>query len=181
MHSITVGVTGSLVRGDIMDVQVKSLERAIQDYDSQLYFRWNPLKRRGHGVWELRRRPNKKTIVETIPYGGNTYCIIDYKEHDLENHVWDLPRLGYDLLQRLRESDQFAMCNYEVGQHHRLSKHLLEMENKAANIKLEAQAKSRADMLYNLKQDKGIINDFREKLLSGVDPNHLMRYWGKQK
>lgn len=176
---IEMGPTGASIVGDILDVNKKQLERAIQDYDSQLYFKWNPQKQNGWGVWELRRRPALKSIKETIRYGGAVYQVIEYKEHDLEHHVWDLPVLNYSLLQRLKEADQFVMCNYEAGKAHRLSKHIVDMEDKAFQNKYEAKEKARADMLYNLKQDKKIIDDFRERVVSGVDPNHLMRFWGK--
>lgn len=172
-----MGPTGGTVVGDILDCNKETLERAIQAYDSLLYFKWNPLKQRGHGIWELRRRPDKKTIVSSVVYKGNTYCLVDYKEHDLEHHVWDLPYLGYDLLQRLKDADQFVHSNYESNQHHRMIRHLRLMDEAHFRVKEEAKAKARADMLYNLKQDKGIIKDFQEKLISGVDPNHLMRFW----
>ena len=174
---INVGPTGALIKGDVLDVNVRTLERLVKSYDDLLYFKWNPKKRFGMGVWELRRRPAHKSVTQTLCLNGQTYHVLDYKEQDLENHVWDLPHLGYDLLQRLKEADQFLMCNYEVGKELRVSRHNDYMMKKARQVKEEAKAKARADMMYNLKQDKGIIKDFQEKLLSGVDPNHLMRFW----
>ena len=176
---ISVGPTGAVVKGSVLDVNVRTLTRLVQNYDPLLYFVWNPKKQYRMGVWELWRRPTHKKVKEVVTYKGNSYSIIDYVPHPLENHVWDLPILGYDLLQRLKDGDQFAMCNYEVGKEHRLSRHNEKMTNTALDNKYKAKQKARDDMMYALRQDKSIIKDFQEKLLSGVDPNHLMRFWGK--
>lgn len=174
---ISLGPTGNTVIGDVLDVNRASLEPIIQHYDPQLYLKWNATKNYGYGVWELRRRPDKKTIVSSVVYEGNTYCVVDYKENNWEHHVKDFPCLSYRILEWLKESDQWIMSNYEDNQMLRLQRHLKRMDQTEQKIKDDAVAKARAEMMYKLKQDKSILNDFREKILSGVNPAHLMRYW----
>ncbi len=176
MPKFEVGVTGALIQGDVLDVNTKTLELALKAYDPQLYLKWNPHKRQGMGVWELRRRPAQKTIKETIKYGGNTYCIVDYKENNFEHHVWDLGHLGYDLLQRLKDGDTFTMANYE-GKEHRMTDFLNKMEDARYAKQDREVAQLRQERMYNIMQDKGLLKDFQEKILSGVNPAHLMRFW----
>lgn len=174
---IEVGATGNLIKGDIMDVRVESLERQVKHIDDQLYFRWNPRKLYGQGVWELRRRPAAKSIISKVMYRGETYCILDYKENDWEHHVWDLPRLDYSLLERLRDADQWAHSNYDPDRLLRLSRHNQKMGEREFEIKDEIKAKARAEMMYKLKQDKAILKGFQDQILSGVNPAHIGRYW----
>jgi guanylate kinase len=177
MSKIELGPTGNSIIGDVLDVSKKTLEAHIQHYDPQLYLKWNPTKNHGYGVWELRRRPEKKTIVERVMYKGNTYCVVDYQENNWEHHVKDLPQLNYSLLQWLKDADQWTMSNYDPDRILRLQRHLKHMDEAEQRKKDEQAAKARDDMMYKLKQDKAILNDFREKVVSGVNPAHLMRFW----
>lgn len=175
--NISIGPTGKTIIGDVLDVRKESLELLVKHYDPQLYFKWNPTKNLGYGVWELRRRPEKKSIVSSAIYKGNTYCLIDYQENNWEHHVKDFPVLSYGILQWLKDSDQWTMSNYSPDQLLRLQRHLKKMDETEQKIKDDGLAKARSEMMYKLKQDKHLIQDFQEKLLSGVNPAHLARFW----
>lgn len=173
---ISVGPTGTLVTGDILDVNRQSLESAIQYYDPLLYFKWNPNKNKGYGKWELRRRPEHKSIVESIQLSGVGIHKLEYVEYDIANHIFDLTCLNYRLLDKIKASDMWAKIEYN-GKQHRVDNFAKEANTKFYENKDQAKRKMQEDMLYNLKQDKSIIEDFRERLRDGVDPNHLLRYW----
>lgn len=177
MNSIELGPTGNLIQGDVLDVSLRPLEELVQHYDPQLYFRWNPSKNHGYGIWELRRRPEKKTVISSVVYKGNTYCTIDYKENEWEHLVWDLPFLDYSLVARLIEGDQWAMSNYDSSRILRLQQYLKKMDETSQLKKQQQLQKVRDEMLYKLKQDKSILNDFKDRIASGLNPAHIMRYW----
>ena len=176
---IEVGPTGSTVQGDVLDVNVQTLERYVKEIDSQLYFKWNPKKLLGYGTWELRRKPAAKSIIEKVTYKGETYCLLDYKENNWENHIWDLPRLDYSLLDRLRAADQWSQSNYDPDRPIRLSRHNQAMINREFEVKDEAKAKARADMVYQLLQDKALIKRFKDDVKSGANPANIARHWNK--
>lgn len=175
--SISIGATGHLIQGDVLDTNKKHLESVIKHYEPRLYLKWNPTKRQGEGKWELRILPETKSIIDVVKYGGNTYCVVDYRENNFDNHVWDLESLNYSVLDRLRECDTWKHSDYERGKQQRITQFLNKMDLTRESIQDREKANLQSDMLYNLKQDKKILRDFQEKILSGVDPAHLMRYW----
>jgi hypothetical protein len=172
-----ISPTGSLITGDVLDVNKDKLESILQHYDPQLYLKWNGKKNGGWGLWELRRRPAQKSVVDRVIHGGQGYVMLEYKESEWEHHVWDLPILAYNLLDRLKAADQWVMSNYDADQQTRLSRHNQNMTLAEYAVKDKATDKAREDMMYALRQDKQILKGFQEQILSGVNPAHLMRYW----
>lgn len=169
---VKMGPMGKLITGHVLDVAKRPLERKLQDYDKQLYLRWNPNKMRGHGCWEVRRRPEMKSVVDItpLPDGSGEIVKIDYQEIDIVNHVMDVAYLNYDILTKLQSMDTWNTNRaYFVDQ--------LESRERAHVEKKQREAKER--MKYHAREYKREIRDFKEMLLSGLNPAELARYWGK--
>lgn len=175
---IHVGATGRLVQGDVLDSNKEHLERALKAYDPQLYLRWNVKKRKGLGVWELRRRPNEKTAtLQGYLPNGQPVLYLDYKEVDIENHVKDVPILGYDLVEWVKRCDQWAAMNYEEGQHQRVDSWLDQMDAGYDRFLSKTETTNQAEAVYGLKQERGMIRDYKDAILSGTNPASIARWW----
>jgi hypothetical protein len=169
---ISLGPTGRIITGHVLDSSKVPLERKLRELDSQLYIKWNPRKLKGYGVWEIRRRPDLKTVKDFALYNGDCYTLVDYVENDFENHILDVPFLNYGVLNRLREMDTWSVSRdgEKFGN---------EMEYRAKkaeeNIKEAAQSEKR----YALKQHRGMIRDLMDYTLSGGDPSDIAKFWPK--
>ena len=161
------GPTGQIVRGSLFDVNPKSLEKSLKSYDEQLYLKWNPKKRNGWGVWELRRRPNEKFALPVGEYEGATFRLVDYYEIDIENHILDLPVLSYSVLEWLKAADTFQNKNW-----------VNDLEYMEAKHKEKVAEAARKERTYNLMQFKSQIRGLKELILSGRSPAELAKYWG---
>lgn len=165
---ISVGATGSLVTGDILDVNRNALERKLRDYDSQLYLKWNPKKLRGYGLWEVRRRPNLPTAHPISVFKGTTIYKLDYIENDIINHVMDLPYLNYSALTKLEKMDTWKDKNWVQN-----------AEYKGAKYREDAEKKKLKELAYNFKQQKQEIRDYRQWISEGNNPALLAHFWGQ--
>ncbi len=169
---ISTSPTGKLVFGTVLDVGRKSLERTLQDYDSQLYLAWNSKKLRGWGCWEVRRRNAHKSVYDlvTLPSGQGTIVDLRYCENDLVNHVLDAPYLNYKILTHLKAMDRWS---------ENTSFYVDRLES-AEKSRLEAAEAERTDKKrYALKQYKKIIGDIRQMVLSGWNPAEMADHWDK--
>ncbi len=173
---LNVGPTGNLIQGSIFDVSKTKLESLLKRYDEQLYLKWNTKKAAGRGCWELRRRPLNKVVVDSYDMGDYTISRLEYKEIDVENHIWDLPALSYSLLDRLKACDIWDRVDYQ-GKSGRVEKFTRDMEQNYYDHKGRQAEKAHDDLMYGVLQDKKILKDFQERIVSGVDPRHLLRYW----
>lgn len=174
---ISTGPTGSVITGDMLDVNKASLERALQTYDSQLYIKWNPKKQHGYGIWELRRRPDKKSVIETVELDGIKYHLLGYKENDFENHVFDMPILSYSILGRLKRADMWTQASFDGTNLDKTKRLVDKIEDNRVNFNHSVKDKALKDALYELKQDRAYLNQFREDILAGLNPAELARYW----
>lgn len=165
MH-ITVGPVGNIVQGDVLDVNKSSLERALKDYDHLLYLKWNPTKMRGHGCWEVRRKPTEKIAVYHGEIDGLPLYSLESHEIDLVNHVMDSAFLNYNILLKLNITDTFKVKNY-----------VDELEKHEAQVKAEKERKAKAELAYGLKQIKSQAAGLRELALSGANLNQLAKHW----
>src|SRR5271165_3197520 len=156
---IEIGPTGKLIQGHLYDVNRKSFEQVLTNFDSKLYLVWNAAKRRGLGCWELRRQPETKTQIPQGLVPGGTISTLEYVENDLVNHVYDIPFLNYQVLDRLKKFDMWADANWVEN-----------FVNEEQAAKEAAQTRARADMRYNLKQDRKTFRVFKEMVASGVNP-----------
>lgn len=157
--NIQISKTGNLIVGHVLDVDKTHLERALRFYDSQLYLKWNPKKNEGNGLWELRRRPNEKTLVVKTMFNGSKIGILEYVESDLINHVLDIPFLNYDILNKLRQMDTWenfkGSRGYSNDMDYKRDKH-----DENAYLELERSQK------YRARHDRKLYAEIRERFRS---------------
>src|ERR1044071_7768295 len=110
MTKIWVAPVGKIVTGNVLDCGKQALERKLREYDNQLYVKWNPKKLKGHGCWELRRRPELKSIKpgDVSVYAGNTIVFPKYHENGFDSHLKDFAFLNYSMVSWLQANDQWA-------------------------------------------------------------------------
>lgn len=164
--------TGKAISGHVLDCAKAPLEKKIKElFDDYLYLKWNPKKLNGWGCWELRRRPEKKKVLETLAFKGNTYTILGYKENNFENHILDVPFLNYSIINKLKSMDTWEQYG-ERGKH--FGKELEYHEEKSKQL---LEEKTRKEREYNAKQLKHELKDFREYVLSGHNPYLIADHW----
>lgn len=159
---ITHAPMGKLIKGHVLDCSVRGITRSLQDYDKQLYVIWNPDKLRGHGCWEIRRRPNQLTRIET----DHGFYLLEYIENDLENHVLDCGFLNYDAVRKIKSMDTWADPNW-----------ITNLEREEAEHRDKQNKKAREEMRYAIRYDKKMYREFKEMLASGLNPNLIADYW----
>lgn len=170
MAKLWCAPTGKISKGGVLDCAQRPLDRALRDYDPQLYTQWNAKKNKGWGTWEIRRKPNTKRVVDITEFQGVSYVTIDWAELDIENHVLDLECLNYEALTKVKSMDTWNHNRqFFVDQ--------LESNERSYDEKIKAQA--REDMLYRAKQYRTQINEFKQMVLSGVNPGRISEYWEK--
>jgi len=162
--------TGKIVQGDVLDVEKTQLERALQEYDPQVYLKWNPEKCKGWGCWELRRRPSEKTAILAGSHQGVQFYELDYLETDMANHVKDWAYLNYDILGWMKDRD--------VWKHKSFADYI---EKREAENTARIKAEARAERAYAIKQHKTQIRALREKALSGTNLAEIAKHWDSGK
>lgn len=175
---ILVGPTGSVVRGDVLDVSKAGLEAALKAYDPQLYLKWNPKKLGGHGVWEVRRAPEEKSAIFHGEFNGGELYSIEEFEVDMIAHIMDVPYLNYSVVERLKSMDQWA----KSGMRHRkdterASSYVSAAVQQEKVIKAKEEQAALDDAYYGMKQEKRALKELREVILRGENPNNLARFW----
>ena len=154
---------GRLVVGSVHDCDRAGLERALRDFDKQLYLKWNPKKRNGMGCWELRRRPDGKEFVYKTDFAGQKIYQLEYVEQDLVHHIFDLPYLSYELIGRLKKADTWNDANF-----------LDNMEYEADRQQRRVLANAKEELTYEVKQNKRIWRDFAEFVSHGGNPGQVL-------
>lgn len=155
---------GRVIKGSVLDCNKKFLERALQDYDKQLYLKWNAKKRSGLGVWELRRKPNTKTAVPKYELNGHIVFELEYLENDLLHCIIDVPVLNYDLLAKLKQMDTWVNKDW-----------VSQLEYDEAKSKDRAHEKNREDLKYRMLQYRRALGDFKEEVRAGRSPADFLR------
>ena len=172
---ITVGPTGRLVRGDIMDVNPKAFGEALRDLDPKLYVTWNPKKLRGWGCWEIRRRPTQKTMLYQGEYRGATiYKLCEVEFHHV-HHVLDCAFLNYDAIRKLKEMDVFAQMK-----RHGVTSYADLLERREEEYRQQALERAQKEREYNVKQIRSEAVAFYEAVRSGINPAQILTQvkWG---
>lgn len=166
---ILMGATGNLIKGHVLDVNVKAFNQALRFYDKQLYTKWNPEKLSGMGCWEIRRRPEFNSALDVCEYKGQLIFKVGPKEYDLVHHVLDCAYLNYDIIRKLKKIDCWQYGNS--------SKYQDEVDRRTRDRKekeKELIGKEKAAMVRHYKKE---IRDFREMVLSGTNPHLIAKYW----
>jgi hypothetical protein len=166
---ILMGPQGRLIKGHVLDVNEKRFNEALRFYDPQLYTRWNPNKLRGHGCWEIRRKPEFNSALDVTEYEGNLIFRVGPKEYDLVHHVLDCAFLNYDALRKLREMDcwQYGSASDYQDEVERRTRDRREREREAA-------LKERAALTHYYRKE---IRAFREAIRDGMNPHLIAKYW----
>lgn len=154
---------GRLVVGSVLDCNKDALERSLKFYDNQLYIKWNPKKRGGLGVWEIRRRPNEMTQVYQGNWRGHDLYTMEWKELDIVHHVLDVPVLKYNVLTRIKEMDVWGKKSWVDSSDY-------EAERERANIEKGA----RAELKYAIQQHKQEWRDFARLVSEGHNPGQVL-------
>lgn len=160
--NIEVKNTGRIVQGHVLDCRLKPLLQKCQDLEPRLYFKWNPDKKDGRGVWEVRIKPLKKTVIYQGNYQGSNIFVVDYKENAFEAHIKDFDNLNYNILEWLRAHDTY--------QHHSYSKKLDYDLEKYKEKTHRIQAQDKKDYY---KEHRKYFKHLQEEALSG------RVHWGK--
>lgn len=148
---------GRIIKGNVNDCNPKTLERALQNYDKQLYLKWNPEKNYGYGIWEIRRRPDSKShVYKGVYLDGSPLYQLEYRELDLVNHVIDLNTLTIRVLDRLYEMDTTRTKHWVDNLEYNEERSQVELENKA-----------REDLRYAIRQEKKAFETMYEAARSG--------------
>lgn len=157
------GGLGNIIVGSVWDCNKAALERSLKFYDSQLYIKWNPNKRRGHGIWEIRRRPNRMTPVYQGQWQGKDLYTMEWKEIDHVHHVLDVPVLRYDVLAKIKSMDTFGQKNWLAAQ-----------DYEATRIYDKIEKGAREELKYEIKQHKQEWRDFARLVSEGHNPGQVL-------
>lgn len=155
--------TGKLIRGHVLDCNQRAFNEALRAYDSQLYTVWNPHKIRGWGCWEIRRKPNKKSLLYQTTWNGMKFYRAEYLEIDHVHHVLDCAFLNYDAIRRLKEMDAWGNKQW-----------VRDMEAREDEYREQVKQKAREELKYALKQNKRMSQDFLEAVRSGIHPAQVL-------
>lgn len=146
---------GRVVKGSVHDCDKKWLERQLKAYDSQLYIKWNPDKNHGRGIWEIRRRPDRKSLV----WQGSRWFKVEYVENDQIHHVMDSFVLTPRILDKIYEMDTTRHHNYVDK---------LEYEQERSQIRLENEARKERE--YIVRHEMRYFKHLKEEMLAGRNP-----------
>lgn len=151
---------GRTVKGSVFDCNPKRIERALKAYDPLLYVRWNSEKNEGNGCWEVRRRPEYKTLVDFgVDLDGRPVYSMEYKELDIVNHVLDTKVLNDSVLERIYQMDAWRFEDYGK-----------ELDQRMDDYKVKAEAKKWEEIRHAIKQDRKYWKQYQELVQSGYNP-----------
>lgn len=164
-----IGPVGKVAIGHVLDVNKRRFEKALRDYDPMLYVKWNPKKLHGHGVWEIRRKPEFLTAVDVAEVGDDYIIKLDLYENDLVHHVLDCAFLNYDQIRKLQEMDTWRYGDATTWQDMIEQKTL---DRQAHEIAAGQQRRREAARTF-----KKQIQALKEHVLNGGNPHDIGKYW----
>jgi len=167
--NILHGPVGNLVRGHVLDVSLKPFQRALRDYDPQLYTIWNPRKLKGWGCWEIRRLPNRQAAVYQGSHQGVSFYKLLFIEFDTVHHVLDAAFLNYDAIRKIKEMDTWGNKNW-----------VSDLEVREEAHREATRTRAREELRYAIKQNRNAARDFYEAVRSGIHPAQVLlsTKWG---
>lgn len=169
--SFFIAPFGKLITGSVLDCNKDSLERELKFYDSQLYLKWNPRKRKGYGQWEVRRKPDRCINVYQGMLGSAKLFTVEYKEIDIVHHVLDLPYLSRNTLGKIKQMDTWGKgVDYTK-----------DLEYKEALYRQKEEKAALDELKYNVQQHKKEWRDFAQFVSEGGNPGQVLAgTWGKK-
>lgn len=153
----------NLIQGNILDVNPKTIERALKRYDAQLYLKWNGQKRDGAGCWEVRRKSNKKTLSPQGEFLDGGLYLVEEKENFIINHVLDADILDYRILDRIKKMDTWGDKHWVTN-----------FENEEERRVAEGHRKSREELKYSIKHNRKVLKDLKEMVASGANLGQIL-------
>jgi hypothetical protein len=174
MAKIWVAPVGKLIEGHVLDCSKTKLTEALKRYDVQLYLKWNKRKLSGHGCWELRRRPEFKSVVESFELDGATYSRLEYREQDIVHHVKDFAFLNYKILEWVQDPR-----NDTWAQSYKAKDWSKDYEYREAKYHEAVDEKSDEERKYNIKQHRSELRSLMGYINAGGDPNLIIDEWNK--
>lgn len=162
--------TGRVLRGHVLDVSLKPFEQALKDHDRQLYVRWNPLKLKGWGCWEIRRLPNQKRAVYMGSHQGAKFFKVMYVEQQDVHHVLDCAFLNYDAIRKIKEMDIFRLV--EQSGYGNLNDLLDAKASEAEELK---KAKAVENLRLHIRDNRTAMRDIFEAVRSGTHPAQILK------
>jgi hypothetical protein len=166
---IQLGPVGKISVGHVLDVNKKAFERALKDYDPFLYVKWNPKKMKGHGCWEIRRKPEFYSAVDVAELPDCYVVKLGLYENDLVHHVLDCAFLNYDQLRKIQEMDT---CRYGSAKDWQDMLEQKTLDRQA--WELSAGMKRRAEAA---KEFKAQIRAMKQFVLDGGNPHRIAALW----
>jgi len=156
--------TGKLITGSVFDGNKARIERALKFYDPQLYIKWNPKKRRGWGMWEVRRKPDFLTSVYQGSFNGVGYHTAEYKESDIIHHVLDVPVLTDSLVGKIKSMDTWQTKRWQDH-----------MEYEGAKYQERIEQGAREELRYEIKQHRREWKELAAAVREGVPLGHFLK------
>lgn len=153
---------GSVVQGSVLDMNKKYFCEKLKQYDPRLYLKWNPKKRKGHGVWEIRIKPSKPTLVYHGEFMGQELCSLEYIESDMIHHVLDVNVLNMQVFNKLREMDAWENKNL-----------IAEGDYEAERQLIKQELQQDEERLRMIRENKKYFRELHEVARSGVNPASL--------
>jgi hypothetical protein len=156
--------TGRLIIGNTLDASKRRIEAALKFYDPQLYLKWNPAKRGGWGMWEVRRTPSELTKVYRGHVAGQALYSLERKENDLIHHVLDVAVLHDGLIGKIKSMDTWGVKDW-VGQ----------ADAAAFAYQTNEKRKVKEELQYNVKQHKREWKELAMAVSQGANPAELLK------
>jgi len=165
---------GKIIRGHVMDVSLKPFERALKDHDKSLYVRWNPKKLKGHGCWEIRRHPTKKTAVYQGTHNGAAFYKLMSVEYNDIHHIMDCAFLNYDQIRKIKEMDVFDQmrgAGIDPNSEGAFDLYITQQEEAHAQKQSEKAAET---LRYAISHNKSAMRELTEMVKSGISLDHII-------
>lgn len=166
---ISVGPVGQISKGHVLDCNKKAFERALRNHDPLLYVTWNPKKMRGHGCWEIRRKPEFYSAVDVAELPDCYVVKLGLYENPMVHHVLDCAFLNYDQLRKIQEMDTWRYGDAKTWQDMIEQKTLDRQAHE-----LSQGMKRRAEAAKEFKQQ---IRAMKEYVLGGGNPHNIAGLW----
>jgi hypothetical protein len=167
---ITVGPVGKISVGHVLDCNKDRFEEALRNYDPMLYVRWNPKKMRGHGCWEIRRRPEFNCALDIAELDETTALVkVGPREIDIVHHVLDCAFLNYDQIRKLKEMD-----TRQYGDVNQWQELVARKTQERQDLEWSQGMKRRSEAIRTFRRQ---INEFRQYILNGGNPHMIGQFW----
>lgn len=154
---------GKSVQGHVLDVNRKHFNRALSNFDSNLYTKWNPNKNKGNGLWEIRMKPLRSITIYEGEFQGAKLFRVEPVEHPVINHILDVPFLNYSVISRLREMDAWE------------NKTMIEDGDALAEkFRNQERARNKEELRYQIRHHKKYFETLQDEMRSGRNPIGLL-------